>query len=277
MTDLQPGGGDTMDIDTPNVARVWDYQLGGKDNFQVDRVAAEQLNQVCRAANAPTGCEVARENRAFIRRAVTYLARQGIDQFIDLGAGLPTRGNVHEVAQAVNPWARTVYVDYDALVAVHGRALLADNPETVMVRADVRQPDSVLGNSQLRSHIDLGRPVAVLMVALLHLFTADEAPAGIVARFRDALAVGSYVVITHVSGDSRPEAAGVLAAEFTRLGVTTPLVPRTAAQIGGFFDGLELVEPGLVSPARWRPDPADVDPGEDTRWMWAGVARLPAR
>ncbi|GAA3914195.1 SAM-dependent methyltransferase [Actinoplanes auranticolor] len=275
MADQQPGG-DTIDSGTPNVARVWDYQLGGKDNYQVDRDAAEQLNQACQAAGAPTGREVARENRAFIRRAVTYLARQGIDQFIDLGAGLPTQGNVHQIARTINPGARTVYVDYDVLVAVHGRALLADNPETIMIRADVRDPDAVVSHPELRAHLDLGRPIAVLMVALLHLFTADEAPAGIVARFREALAPGSYVVITHVSRDSRPEAAGKLAAEFKRLGVTTPLVPRTTVQIGGFFDGLELVEPGLVSPARWRPDP-DVDPDQDTEWMLAGVARLPAR
>jgi hypothetical protein len=274
VADQEPG--DTIGFDTPNVARVWDYQLGGKDNFRVDRDAAEQLNQACRAAGAPTGRDVAGENRAFIRRAVTYLAGQGIDQFIDVGAGLPTQGNVHQIARTVNPAARTVYVDYDVLVAVHGRALLADNGETIMIEADVRDPDAVVNDPDLRGHLDLDRPVAVLMVALLHLFTAEEAPAGIVARFRDALAVGSYVAITHVSSDSRPEAAGKLAAEFKRLGVTTPLVPRTAAQIGGFFDGLELVEPGLVSPARWRPEPG-VDPEEDTRWMCAGVARLSVR
>jgi hypothetical protein len=275
VADQQPDG-DTIGFDTPNVARVWNYQLGGKDNFQVDRDAAEQLNQACQAAGAPTGRDVARENRAFIRRAVSYLVRQGVNQFIDLGAGLPSQGNVHQIARTINPGARTVYVDYDVLVAVHGRALLADNTETIMVQADVRDPDAVVNDPSLRGHLDLDRPVAVLMVALLHLFTDDETPAGIVARFRDALAPGSYVVITHVCSDSRPEVAGNLAEEFKRLGVTTPLVPRTAAQIGGFFDGLELVEPGLVSPARWRPEPG-VDPDEDSQWMCAGVARLSTR
>jgi O-methyltransferase involved in polyketide biosynthesis len=254
---------------------MWDFYLGGKDNFAADRKAAELLNQACQRVGAPTGAEVAQENRTFLGRAVTYLASRGIDQFIDLGAGLPTRRNVHEIAQAVNPTARTVYGDYDPLVVSHGRALLADTPQTIMIRADIRSA-AVLDDPALRDHLDLRRPVAVLMIAVLHLLPDDEQPAKIVAEIRDRLAPGSTLALTHVSSDSRPSAATVVAAEFTRLGVTTPLVPRTYAEVSRFFDGWDLVEPGLVFPARWQPTPHDPDPGPDTRWMYAGVARLPA-
>ncbi len=228
--------GDQLDTGTPNVARVWDFYLGGKDNFAADRKAAELLNQACQRVGAPTGAEVARENRAFLGRAVTYLASRGIDQFIDLGAGLPTRRNVHEIAQAVNPAARTVYVDYDPLVVSHGRALLADTPQTIMIRADVRGTSSLLEDPALRDHLDLRRPVAVLLVAVLHLLPDDEQPAKIVTEIRDRLAPGSCLALTHVSSDSRPSAATVVAAEFTRLGVTTPFPvpsPRSAGSLTG--------------------------------------------
>ena len=251
-----------IDMSVPNVARVWDYQLGGKDNFAVDRAAADALNHACRAVGAPDGTVVARENRDFITRAVRYLAGPaGISQFIDIGAGLPTQGNVHHIAQQVNPDARVVYVDYDPLVLVHGRALLADNANTTVITAD------------LRGLIDLTRPVAVLLVAVLHLLPDDEKPAGIVAHLRDALASSSYLAVTHVTGDARPDLADKVAAEFTRLRITTPLIPRARHQIGCFLDGFDLVEPGLVFPTQWQPERPGDDPG--ARWMYAGVARKP--
>ena len=238
-----------IDTSTPNVARVWDYQLGGKDNFAVDRAAADALNQACQAAGAPDGRVVARENRDFIARAVHYLAGPaGIGQFIDIGAGLPTQGNVHHIAQQVNPDAKVVYVDYDPLVLVHGRALLAANANTTVITADLRQPADILHHGDLRTLIDLSRPVAVLLVAVLHLLPDDDKPAAIIAHLRDALAPGSYLAVTHVTGDARPDLAATVAAEFTRLRITTPLIPRTRHQISQFFDGFDLIEPGLVFP-----------------------------
>ncbi|GIF01622.1 SAM-dependent methyltransferase [Paractinoplanes rishiriensis] len=269
MTD-QP---DPINPDIPNVARIWDYQLGGKDNYQADRDAAEQLNKMCLEVGAPDGRMVAGENRAFLQRAVHHLATQAhIDQFLDLGSGLPTRHNVHEVAQQANPHARTVYVDYDPLVLAYGRALLADGRTTV-ITGDVREPETILHNKELRGLLDLQRPVAVLLVAMLHLIPDDGEAEAIVARIREALPPGSYLVLTHTTSEHRPEAAVALAAEFERLKVTTPLVPRTFHQIRRFFDGFDLLEPGLVSPPRWRPH-TPVAPKDDSRWMYAGVGRI---
>jgi SAM-dependent methyltransferase len=256
------------------VARIWDYQLGGKDNFAADRAAADAINDACHAAGAPDGRLVARENRDFIDRSVRYLAGPaGIGQFIDIGAGLPTQGNVHKVAHRVNPHAAIVYVDYDPVVLAHGRALLADNATTTVIQADARQPEEILDHPELRRLIDLDRPVAVLLVAVLHLLTDDQNPYRIVARLREAMAPGSYLAITHCTSQERPDLAGRLAEEFARLRVTTPLIPRTHQEILRFFDGFDLVEPGLVFPTLWRPEPAGADPGPGTRWMYAGVGR----
>jgi S-adenosyl methyltransferase len=273
VTGDQPAHGG-IDTSTPNVARVWDYQLGGKDNFAADRAAADALNEACRSVGAPDGHVVARENRDFIGRAVRYLAGPaGIGQFIDIGAGLPTQGNVHHIAQQVNPDAAVVYVDYDPLVLVHGRAILADNANTIVIQADARDPDDILTNPGLRALIDVDRPVVVLLVAMLHLLPDDQNPTGIVTHLRDALAPGSYLALTHFTGDARPELAAKVADEFARLQITTPLIPRTHLQILRFFDGFDLVEPGLVFPTLWRPDlpPAEPDPG--AQWMYAGVGR----
>ena len=273
MTHDQPTNG-RIDTSTPNVARVWDYQLGGKDNFAVDRAAADALNEACRAVGAPDGRVVARENRDFIGRAVHYLAGPaGIGQFIDIGAGLPTQGNVHHIAQKVNPDAKVVYVDYDPLVLAHGRALLADNDNTTVITADLRRPDEILDNPDLRGLIDLTQPVAVLLVAVLHLLPDDEKPAAIVAHLRDALAPGGYLAVTHVTSDARPDLAAKVAEEFARLRITTPLIPRTRHQIGRFFDGFDLIEPGLVFPTQWVPERLGDDPG--AQWMYAGVGRKP--
>src|SRR6266545_3440792 len=263
-----------LNMNTPNVARVWDYQLGGKDNFAVDRAAADALNDACRRVAAPDGRVVARENRDFIGRAVRYLAGPaGIRQFIDVGAGLPTQGNVHQIAQEVNPDAAVVYVDYDPLVLVHGRTLPA---ATVVVQADAREPDHILTHPELRAVIDLDQPVAVLLVALLHLLPDDEDPFGIVTHLRDALTPGSYLAVTHFTGDARPDLAAKVAEEFARLRITTPLISRTHSQILAFFDGFDLVEPGLVFPTLWRPDPTPAQPDPGAQWMYAGVSQTPS-
>jgi SAM-dependent methyltransferase len=261
-----------VDVTTPNVARMWDYQLGGKDNFAADRAAAAALNLVVAAGGAPEGHAVASENRGFIHRAVRFLAAEaGIRQFIDIGAGLPTQGNVHEVAQAAAPGATVAYIDYDPVVVAHGRALLGDSGSTRVIHADLRDPSKLLANPELRDHIDFDQPVAVMLVAVLHLIGEADDPAGIVKELRDAIAPGSYLAITHATRQNRPEAAAALAEGFARLRVTTPMVPRSADEIAGFFDGFELIDPGLVFPALWRPE----SPGDTTgaAWMLSGVGR----
>ena len=182
----------TINTGVPNPARIYDYLLGGKDNFPADRQVAEQL-----LAIAPVARDVVEDNRAFLRRAVRVLTREaGIRQFIDLGSGLPTQGNVHEIAQAIAPDARVVYVDNDAMVVTHSRALLAGN-NTVAIQADLREPDRILGHPEVRELIDFHQPIALLLMAILHFIPDDEDPLGIVARFRDALPTGSYLAISH--------------------------------------------------------------------------------
>jgi hypothetical protein len=241
----------------PNPARIYDYLLGGKDNFPADREVADQV-----LAIAPVAREVVEDNRAFLRRAVRHLAGEaGIRQFIDLGSGLPTQGNVHEVAQAVAPDARVVYVDNDAMVVAHSRALLAGD-NTVAIEADLRQPEAVLGHPEVRELIDFGQPVALLLMAILHFVPDDQDPYGIVARFRDALPAGSHLAISHgtrdipARPDMSPEAMAEMGAKVERLYqlTTTSLVTRTRAQVERFFDGFELLEPGVVEIQRWRPD-----------------------
>jgi hypothetical protein len=259
----------------PNPARIYDYFLGGKDNFPADREVADQL-----VAIAPVARDVVEDNRAFLRRAVRFLARDaGIRQFIDLGSGLPTQGNVHEIAQEVAAEARVVYVDNDAMVVTHSRALLAGD-NTVAIQADLREPESILAHPEVRQLIDFDRPVALLLVAILHFVPDDQDPAGIVARFRDALPAGSYLAISHATKDI-PERPDMSAEEMTEMGAraerlyqltTASLVTRTHAQVERFFDGFDLLDPGLVEIQRWRPDDlASSLPGG----FYGGVGRKP--
>jgi hypothetical protein len=241
----------------PNPARIYDYLLNGKDNFPADRDVAEQL-----LAIAPVARDVVEDNRAFLRRAVRFLAGEaGIRQFIDLGSGLPTQGNVHEIAQAVAPDARVVYVDNDAMVVTHSRALLAGD-NTAAIRADLREPEVLLGHAELRELIDFDQPIALLLMAILHFFDDDEDPFGIVARFRDALPAGSYLAISHGTrdipdrSDLSPAAMAEMGAKVERLYqlTTASLVTRTRAQVERFFAGFELLDPGVVEIQLWRPD-----------------------
>jgi S-adenosyl methyltransferase len=241
----------------PNPARIYDYLLDGKDNFPADRDVAEQL-----LAIAPVARDVVEDNRAFLRRAVRFLAGEaGIRQFIDLGSGLPTQGNVHEIAQAVAPDARVVYVDNDAMVVTHSRALLAGD-NTAAIRADLREPDVLLGHAELRELIDFDQPIALLLMAILHFFDDDEDPFGIVARFRDALPAGSYLAISHGTrdipdrSDLSPAAMAEMGAKVERLYqlTTASLVTRTRGQVERFFAGFDLLDPGVVEIQLWRPD-----------------------
>jgi hypothetical protein len=240
----------------PNPARIYDYLLGGKDNFPADREIAEQM-----LAIAPVAREVVEDNRKFLRRAVEVLADAGARQFIDLGSGLPTQGNVHEIAQAAAPGSRVVYVDNDPMVVAHSRALLAGD-NTVAIEGDLRQPDKVLGHPEVRELIDFGQPVALLLLAILHFVPDDEDPFGIVARYRDALPAGSHLAISHGTRDIpqrpdlSPEEMADMGAKVEQLYqlTTASLVTRTRAEVERFFDGLELLEPGVVEIQRWRPD-----------------------
>ena len=241
----------------PNPARIYDYLLDGKDNFPADRDVAEQL-----LAIAPVARDVVEDNRAFLRRAVRLLAGEaGIRQFIDLGSGLPTQGNVHEIAQAVAPDARVVYVDNDPMVVTHSRALLAGD-NTAAIRADLREPDVLLGHAELRELIDFDQPIALLLMAILHFFDDDEDPYGTVARFRDALPAGSYLAISHGTrdiperSDLSPAAMAEMGAKVERLYqlTTASLVTRTRAQVERFFAGFDLLDPGVVEIQLWRPD-----------------------
>lgn len=265
-TELSP----EIPLGVPTAARMYDEALGGKDHFTVDREANAKLYEII-------GEDIVRstalENRRFLGRAVRYLAREcGIRQFLDIGSGLPTARNTHQIAQEVDPAARVVYADIDPIVAVHGRALLADD-NTRIITADMRAPETVLDDPKTREMLDFSRPIAVLFVAVFHFVTPAEDPARIVAAFRDRQVPGSYVGISHLTSDgTSPENIEGWKAGFA--GATAPIVFRTEAEIEALFDGYELVEPGLVRPCDWHPD----DEGTPrTTSLFGGVGRLPER
>jgi hypothetical protein len=253
-----------VDQTRPHPARMYDYMLGGKNHFEVDRVAAEVALQAAPAARA-----MVRENRSFLGRAVRQVAEAGIAQFLDIGTGLPGEGNTGEVARAVQPEARVVYVDYDPIVAVHSRALLTgDESRTAVVLADVREPKTILEHPQVRDLLDFDQPIAVLMVALLHFVGHDEDAAGIVATFRDALAPGSALVISHGTDGGRPDVSA--AARKGWANAKSQVVVRDREEIAALFGDFELVEPGVVQLPLWRPDGA-VREDWDTIWLDGGV------
>lgn len=258
-----------IDTTTPNVARIYDFLLGGKDNFAADRRAARQLLQAI-----PDAAAIARDNRSFLGRAIRYMAGElGIRQFLDLGSGLPTQANVHELAQDVAPDARVVYVDNDPVVASHGRALLATrNQQVAMVLGDLREPAAILDHPETRALLELSRPVAVLCTSTLHFISDAEGPHEIIARYRDRLAPGSCLAITHGSCVPPEEDPDDDVNRATRVysQASAQLHARPLPEILRFFDGFELIEPGLVWMPEWRPDPGIAPAG---RWksLRAGV------
>jgi O-methyltransferase involved in polyketide biosynthesis len=253
-----------------NVARIYDYFLCGKDNFAVDREAGDRILE-----SAPEVRSALLANRSFLRRVVTFLAGEvGIDQFIDLGAGLPTQENVHEVAQRVNPQARVAYVDYDPVVLAHARALLAVNDRTTVIQADVRRPADVLTHPAIRHLLDMSKPTAVLMMAILHFVGEDEDAASIIAGYREAMAPGSFLALSLGTTDG-VDPQKIARAQETYRNATSQLTYRSRQQIDELFDGFELVQPGLVRLQEWRPLPAYAhadSPGAE--WMLGGVGRL---
>ncbi|WP_157249834.1 SAM-dependent methyltransferase [Nonomuraea typhae] len=235
-----------FDPTKPNAARLYDYYLGGKDNFPADRAAAEKILRV-----APELRAAARANRAFLGRAVRYLAAQGITQFLDIGTGLPTRGNVHEVAP---PGSRIAYVDNDPVVLVHARALLtASERDTTAVWGDLRDPEEILKNAELG--LDFDRPIGLLLVAVLHFIGRGDDTGRIIATLRDALAPGSFIALSHGTSDAR-QAAVSKGTEVYR-NSASPLTLRSRSEIEALFDGFEMVEPGVVWLPQWRPEEAD--------------------
>ncbi|MET7486413.1 SAM-dependent methyltransferase [Streptomyces sp. NPDC005538] len=257
-----------IDPDKASVARMYDAMLGGEHNFAIDREAVAAFTAI-----DPQVRTLARANRDFLGRAVRFLAASGVRQFIDLGSGIPTQGNVHEVAQAAAPGARVVYVDNDPVAVAHSTSLLADNPDADIVDGDIRRPAEVLSSPQVRKLIDFDQPVAVLMITILHFVTPAEDPAGIVAAFRDALPDGSWLALSHATNQDRPDTAAAVG-QLYRSKATSPVTARSHDEILGLFDGFDLVAPGLVYVPLWRPDPQDEIPENPSEyWVYAGVGR----
>lgn len=259
------------DIDTsrPHPARMYDYYLGGTDNYPADREAAEAVLRV-----APVVREAAQENRAFLQRAVRFLVGEaGVRQVIDIGAGIPAGGNVHEIARQVAPDVRVVYIDNDPIVGVHANALLAGDTSTRVVLADLRDPGAILAQPQVRELIDFSQPVALLLLGVLYFITDDERPGQLIAAYRDSLPQGSYLALSHGCADEVPkDVIQGTAAAYDQ--ATAPLVLRSRAQISRFFDGFEPVDPGLVYLPLWRPDGSPPDLLEASRTgMFGGVGR----
>jgi len=260
-----------IDTSKPNVARIYDYLLGGKDNFAVDRAAAQQL--LAARSNIPG---IVRDNRSFIGRAVGYLAGEaGIRQFVDLGGGLPTQLNVHEMVQRIAPDAGVVYVDNDPVVFVHGQALLARGDGVAMVCADLRAPAEVLQHPEVGRLLDLAQPVAIVCTSVLHFIPDEDDPHQIVAGYRDRMAPGSYLVVSHGTTPAKEDPTSV-ADSVTSVyrQASAQLHLRPLPEITRFFDGFDLVDPGVVWMNEWRPDPA-VPPAGQFRSLRAGVGRKP--
>jgi hypothetical protein len=236
-----------IDLTIPSPARMYDYYLGGKDNFPVDRAAAKKALSV-----VPQGRSVAWANRRFLVRAVKYLARNGIRQFIDLGTGIPTKPNVHQVARDIEKSARVVYVDNDPVVTVHNRALLENNKDGIVaLHGDVRYPMDIVTSRALRNVIDFGQPIAVVFAAVLHFLTNGEDPYNSVCVFRDHMPAGSYVVVSHITSDGTdPSVMATIRDAYAS--TSAPAVFRSRDEIRQFFAGLDLVTPGLVEVRDWR-------------------------
>ncbi|MEV5502424.1 SAM-dependent methyltransferase [Nonomuraea fuscirosea] len=252
----------------PNAARMYDYYLGGKDNFAADREAAEKI-----MALGPSR-DICLANRRFLGRAVRHIAGLGIDQFIDLGTGLPNQNNVHEVARTVHPDAHVLYVDYDPVVIVHGRALLAGTDANItMLGADVRKPGSILDAPETKRLIDFTRPVGVVFLGVLHCLTDREDPWDVVATFRERLAPGSALIVSHLTDDAHPEVGE--AARKVYDDVDAPLIHRGREQVARMFDGFDLVEPGVTHVADWRPEEAWEKELAGSEWWYVGVGLKP--
>lgn len=271
MTDRPSWAPPGIDLSVPSVSRVYDFFLGGSHNFEVDREAARHVLK-----SVPAMPKVGQANRAMMRRAVRYAAGRGIGQFLDIGSGIPTFGNVHEVVHGLDPRANVVYVDNDPVAVEHSKAVLEGNAHAAIAAADLRAPRSVLDHPEVRRMLDLDRPVALLLVAVLHFLSESDDPYGVVATLRDALAPGSVLILTHATrtpSDRDLDDEMVKGAEVYRR-TSTPLTLRSVPEVERFFTGFELLEPGLVPMPYWRPDTPpgdDVDPAVLTGFAGVGL------
>ncbi|MET4921772.1 SAM-dependent methyltransferase [Streptomyces sp. PSRA5] len=252
-----------VDTGRPHPARVYDWLLGGKDNYAVDRAVGERLPDL--------GKRSARQNRAFMHRASAWLAGRGVDQYLDIGTGIPTAPNLHQIVQEINPKARVVYTDNDPIVLRHAEALLFSTAEgaTDYIQADVREPEAILDHA--RGHLDFDRPVAVSLIALMHFIPDGDGPYEITRALLDALAPGSYLMLSHGTFDFHPELEAQITGTYGKGGIELSF--RTRDEVARFFDGLDLVEPGLVTGPEWYKDTAAPEPEDNA--LYAGVARLP--
>jgi S-adenosyl methyltransferase len=255
----------SVDVTRPSVARMYDYYLGGSHNFEADRAAAKQVEQIF-----PGIVQSAQANRSFLRRAVRHLVAEGVDQFLDLGSGIPTVGNVHEIAQHDNPSARVVYVDVEPVAVSHSNALLAENPCATALLADLRATSTVLDAA--REILDFSRPVGVLIIAALHFIPDSDDPYDAVAEYMAAFPSGSYLAITHGTWDNLTEEEAVEARRVAKVYNSSDnrLTMRSHAEVSRFFEGMELLEPGIVAVNEWRPDSY-----EDYTSIYGAVARKP--
>ncbi|GAA2554129.1 SAM-dependent methyltransferase [Winogradskya consettensis] len=274
---LPAWAGDGIDVTRPSVARVYDYYLGGVHHFDADRAMAEKA-----IADWPDLPLIMRSNRAFLRRAVTYLARAGIRQFLDIGSGIPTAGNVHEIAQNLAPESRIVYVDTDPVAVTHSRALLAGNPTTAVLAADFTRPGELLTSVRDLGLLDPQRPTAVLLNALLHFIPDSAQPGEAIATLRDALAPGSYLVISHATHELHPADLTDRHRDLYRTSTASRMTMRGRTQVEAFFDGFDLVEPsvdrvetGIVLSERWHPDETTSPAQADRFPIWVGVGFRP--
>ncbi|MDI5938599.1 SAM-dependent methyltransferase [Micromonospora sp. PTRAS2] len=258
------------DVENANIARIYDYYLGGLYNFTIDRQKAERIK-----LTLPSVDLLARGNREWLRRSVRYLVAQGVEQFIDIAAGLPTANNTHEVAHALNPRARVIYVDNDPSAVIHGEEILAKEPLAAMAEADGRHPEQVWAHPAIRDLIDLSQPVGIILGGLLVFVPDEDDPKGLVAAYRDALAPGSYLAISHLTADTvdaetRAQVDRMVAAYQAGVGAT--LHVRDKATFASWFEGMELVDPGVTLMADWRPDPGlDVDAQTPSRQLGYGA------
>ncbi|MGQ5229047.1 SAM-dependent methyltransferase [Streptomyces sp. MN3] len=255
----------SIDITVPSVSRMYDYYLGGSHNFEVDREAARKAMEFM-----PGLPKVMQANRAFMRRAVRFAVSEGVTQFLDIGSGIPTFGNVHEVARAADPEARVMYVDRDPVAVAHSKVVLEGDDRADILAADLRKPQDILGSDEVGRLIDLNRPVALLLVAILHFVEEADDPYGAVAELREALAPGSMLVLTHATyeGIPLPPERAEGAVDVYR-DMRNPLIMRTRDEIARFFEGYDMVEPGLVPMPRWRPDTA---PEDEDPYAFSGLA-----
>ena len=258
---------DNVDLEKPSAARIYDFLLGGGHNFAVDREIAERL-----LAIQPNVRDIARRNRAFLRRAVRFMVDHGVRQFLDLGSGIPTVGNVHQVAQNAAAGSRVVYVDYEEVAVAHSELLLEADDSTAVIRADITQPDAVLNAAEVRRLLDFDQPIGLLAVTIGHYIPPEKDPVGVFGRYRDAIAAGSYFALTHLTDDFASVQGDDIIETMKR--TQDNVFPRTSEQVLDLFTGFELIEPGLVTTSQWHPDQfTEIPDDPEDDGLYAAVGR----